>query len=268
MSISQRVGRAVGKLKRREPNPTGAMTLIEHLGELRTRLLISLGAVAVGAVIGWFLYQPVFSFLQKPYCEIIREHPELAISKNAGCKFVFNSAVGPFLIKLKVVSFIGLAIALPVVLYQVWRFITPGLTSNERRYAIPFVTASVVLFLLGAYFGIFTLPKALNFLLGFAGTDTLVSALDVTKYMSFVFFMILAFGISFELPVILVSLAAAGVLSSQRLRQWRRGAIVGIAVFAAVITPTQDWFTMTAMMVPLILFYEMSILITRFVLKK
>jgi sec-independent protein translocase protein TatC len=230
--------------------------------------LIALGAVAVGAIIGWFLYPPVFSFLQKPYCEIIKEHPELAISKNAGCKFLFDSAVSPFLIKIKVVSFIGLAIALPVVMYQVWRFITPGLTQGERRYAIPFVTASVLLFLLGAYFGIFTLPKALNFLLGFAGTNTLVSALNVTKYMTFVFFMILAFGLSFELPVILVSLTAAGILSSQKLRKWRRGAMVGIAVFAAVITPTQDWFTMTAMMIPLLIFYEMSILIARFVLKK
>jgi len=244
------------------------MTLMEHLGELRTRLMIALGAVALGAVIGWFLYDPVFSFLQKPYCQIIKEHPELAISPNAGCKFLFDSAVSPFLIKIKVVSFIGLAIALPIVMYQVWRFITPGLKPNERRYAIPFVTASVLLFLLGAYFGIFTLPKALNFLLGFAGTNTLVSALNVTKYMTFVFFMILAFGLSFELPVILVSLVAAGVLSSQKLRRWRRGALVSIAVFAAVITPTQDWFTMTAMMVPLIIFYEMSILIARFVLKK
>jgi sec-independent protein translocase protein TatC len=268
VSITQRVGRAVGKFKRRGENPTGAMTLMEHLGELRTRLLIALGAVAVGAIIGWFLYPPVFSFLQKPYCEIIKEHPELAISKNAGCKFLFDSAVSPFLIKIKVVSFIGLAIALPVVMYQVWRFITPGLTQGERRYAIPFVTASVLLFLLGAYFGIFTLPKALNFLLGFAGTNTLVSALNVTKYMTFVFFMILAFGLSFELPVILVSLTAAGILSSQKLRKWRRGAMVGIAVFAAVITPTQDWFTMTAMMIPLLIFYVMSILIARFVLKK
>ena len=268
MSITQRVGRAVGRFKRRDQNPTGAMTLMEHLGELRTRLMIALGAVALGALIGWFLYDPVFHFLQKPYCEIIKEHPSMAVSPNAGCKFFFNSAVAPFLIKIKVVSFIGLAIALPIVMYQVWRFITPGLTNNERRYAIPFVTASVLLFLLGAYFGIFTLPKALNFLLGFAGTNTLVSALDVTKYMTFVFFMILAFGLSFELPVILVSLCAAGVLSSQKLRKWRRGAMVGIAVFAAVITPTQDWFTMTAMMVPLLIFYEMSILIARFVLKK
>jgi sec-independent protein translocase protein TatC len=268
MSIAQRIGRTWGKFKDRGSNPNGSMTLMEHLGEMRSRLVISVLAVAVGAVIGWFLYAPVFSFLQHPYCEIIKANPKLAISQNAGCKFVFNSAVAPFLIKLKIVTFIGFAIAAPVVLYQLWRFITPGLNPKERRYAIPFVVASILLFFLGAYFGIFTLPKALNFLLGFAGTDTLVSALDVSKYMTFVFFMILAFGLSFELPVILVSLTAAGILSSARLRKWRRGAMVGIAVFAALITPTQDWFTMTAMMVPLLIFYEMSILIARFVLKK
>jgi sec-independent protein translocase protein TatC len=268
MSISQRVGRAWGKFKSRGSNPSGSMTLMEHLGEMRTRLVIAVLAVAGGAVIGWFLFDPVFSFLQKPYCEIIKANPKLAVSPNAGCKFFFNSAVSPFLIKIKVVTFIGLGIALPVVLYQLWRFITPGLTHNERRYAIPFVAASIALFGLGAYFGLFTLPKALNFLLGFAGSNTLVSALDVNKYMTFVFFMILAFGLSFELPVILVSLTAAGVLTSARLRKWRRGAMIGIAVFAALITPTQDWFTMTAMMVPLLIFYEMSILIARFVLKK
>ncbi len=267
MSIGQRVGRAVGRFKRRNENPTGAMTLMEHLTEFRTRLIISLSAVALGAVIGWFLFNPVFSFLQKPYCTIIREHPNLAV-KPGDCRFFAFSAVSPFLIKLKVVSFIGLGLALPVVLYQLWRFITPGLTSNERRYAIPFVASSIALFALGTWFGLFTLPKALNFLLGFAGTNTLVTALDVTKYMTFVFFMIAAFGLSFEFPVLLLALVIAGVLSSAKLRKWRRGMIVGIAVFAAVITPTQDWFTMTAMMVPLIVFYELSILIARFVLKK
>ncbi len=242
------------------------MTLMEHLGELRTRIIIVFCAVAAGAVIGWFLYPPVFTFMQKPFCTIIHDHPDLAL-KPGSCQFVFQTPVEPFFIKLKIVTFIGLAIALPVVLWQLWRFVTPGLQGRERRYAIPFVVASILLFGLGAAFGIFALPKALNFLLGFAGPG-LVATLSVSKYMSFVFFMIAAFGLSFEFPVALIALVLAGVLNSQKLRRWRRGGIVGIAVFCAVITPTQDWYTMTLMMVPLIMFYEISILIARFVLKR
>jgi sec-independent protein translocase protein TatC len=266
VSISQRVGRSFGRFRRKQANPEGAMTLMEHLGELRTRIMIAFIAVAAGGIIGWFLFPPVFTFLQKPYCTIIHEHPDLAIVPGS-CKFVYTSAVQPFFIKIKIVTFIGFGFALPIVLWQIWRFVTPGLKGGEKRYAIPFVTASILLFGLGAWFGIFTLPKALNFLLGFAGSG-LVGALDVTKYMSFVFFMIAAFGLSFEFPVALIAFVMVGILDSRKLRKRRRGAIVGIAMFSAVITPTQDWFTMTAMMVPLIIFYELSILIARFVLKK
>lgn len=242
------------------------MTLMEHLGELRTRVIVAVCAIAVGAVLGWFLYPPVFSYLQKPYCTIITQNPELAL-KPGSCQLIFTSAIQPFFIKLKVVTFIGLGLALPVVLWELWRFVTPGLQGKERRYAVPFVFASILLFALGAWFGLFALPKALNFLLGFAGTG-LVGALDVTKYFTFVFFMVAAFGLSFELPVVLIAFVMIGILDSRKLRRSRRGAWVGIAVFAALITPTQDWFTMTAMMVPLLIFYELSILIARFVLKK
>lgn len=193
------------------------MTLMEHLGELRTRIIIVFCAVAAGAVIGWFLYPPVFTFMQKPFCAIIHDHPELAL-KPGSCQFVFQTPVEPFFIKLKIVTFIGLGIALPIVLWQLWRFVTPGLQGRERRYAIPFVIASILLFGLGAAFGIYTLPKALNFLLGFAGPG-LVATLSVSKYMSFVFFMIAAFGLSFEFPVVLTALVMAGVLNSQKLRE-------------------------------------------------
>jgi sec-independent protein translocase protein TatC len=266
VSITQRVGRTFGRFRRKQANPEGAMTLMEHLGELRTRIMIAFVAVALGGVIGWFLYPPVFTFLQKPYCTIIAQHPDLAIVRGS-CKFVFTTPIEPFFLKLKIVTFIGLGIALPIVFWQIWRFVTPGLKGDEKHYAIPFVVASILLFGLGAWFGIFTLPKALNFLLGFAGNG-LVGALGVTKYMSFVFFMIAAFGLSFEFPVALLAFVMVGILDSGKLRRRRRGAIVGIAAFAAIITPTQDWFTMTAMMVPLIIFYELSILIARFILKK
>jgi sec-independent protein translocase protein TatC len=162
-----------------------------------------------------------------------------------------------------VTVFLGLAIALPVVLYELWMFITPGLTKRERRYALPFVFCSVVLFVLGGWFAMITLPKGLNFLLGFAGSDRILLLLTFPKYLSFVMLLIVAFGVSFEFPLVLISLTLIGVLSSRKLRDVRRYAILGIAVFAAVITPSQDWFTMTAMMVPLILFYELAILVSR-----
>lgn len=244
------------------------MTLMEHLGELRTRLFVAILSIAVGTVIGWFLYTPVFNFLTNPFCGFIMQHRTLAIDPANPCKVAFTSAVDPFMLKIKLATYIGFCIALPVTLFELWRFITPGLTSRERRYAIPFVLSSLLLFILGAAFAMFTLPKALSFLLGFAGTERFTLVLTATTYLSFVMLIIAVFGLSFEFPVVLVALVAANVLSSARLRKWRRYAILGIAIFAAVITPSQDWFTMSAMMVPLILFYELAILIARFIMKK
>jgi sec-independent protein translocase protein TatC len=219
--------------------------------------------VGLAGIGGWFLYGPVVNLLTNPFCDFMRTHPQLATDATDPCRLVFSGPLQPFLVKLKVAAFLGLAMALPVVLYQLWMFVMPGLTRRERRYAFPFVLSSLVLFGLGGWFAQLTLPKGLNFLLGFAGTNRVLLLLTFDKYLGFVMLLILAFGLSFEFPVVLISLEMAGVLSSARLRQWRRYAILGIAIFAAVITPSQDWFTMSAMMVPLIGFYELSILVGR-----
>jgi sec-independent protein translocase protein TatC len=253
---------AVIPRRRRRPRPS-SMTVIEHLSELRTRIIISFAAVAVAAIGGWFLYRPVVNLLTNPYCDFMRAHPQFAFDSSNPCKLVFSSPLQPFLVKLKVAVFLGLAMALPVVLYELWMFVMPGLTSKERRYTLPFVLSSLVLFGLGGWFALVTLPKGLNFLLGFAGSSRVLLLLTFDKYLGFVMLLILAFGVSFEFPVVLISLELAGVVTSRRLRQWRRYAILGIAIFAAVITPSQDWFTMSAMMVPLIGFYELSILVGR-----
>jgi sec-independent protein translocase protein TatC len=247
---------------RRRPRPD-AMTVVEHLEELRSRLIISLVAVAVAGIGGWFLYRPVVNLMTNPYCNFMRSHPAFAFDRADPCKLVFSSPLQPFLVKLKVAVFLGLAMALPVVLYQLWMFVVPGLTSRERRYATPFILSSLVLFALGGWFALVTLPKGLNFLLGFAGSGRVLLLLTFDKYLGFVMLLILAFGVSFEFPVVLISLTLAGVLTSRQLRHWRRYAILGISIFAAVITPSQDWFTMSAMMVPLIGFYELSILVAR-----
>jgi sec-independent protein translocase protein TatC len=248
-------------LRRRDRDPEGAMTLVEHLEELRTRLFIAIGAVALASVIGWFLYPPVLSLLRDPFCQTIAQLPKEQ-RPPTGCQFVFSGVIDPVIIKLKVVAFLGLIIALPVVLYQLWAFVVPGLTRRERRMAIPFIATSVVLFLLGVALAYWTLPKALHFLIGFAGSG-LVPILYADRFLSFMMLVAFAFGLSFEFPIVLVFLALAGVISSTQLRSWRRGAIVFIAVFAAVITPSQDPYTMLAMMIPMVVFYEAAIIVAR-----
>lgn len=246
---------------RDRPNPAAGMTLVEHLEELRRRLFISLGAIGIGSIVGWLLYDPVLRLLRTPYCNTLSHLPK-GNRPPTGCDFVFTGVLDPMVIKLKVVVFLGLFVALPVVLYQLWAFIVPGLTKRERRMAVPFVISSVVLFALGALLAYYTLPKGLGFLLGFAGSG-FVPLLTGDRFLGFVMLLALAFGLSFEFPIVLIFLSMVGVVSSRKLRDWRRGAILFIAIFAAVITPSSDPYTMTAMMVPMILFYEAAIIVAR-----
>ncbi|MEW6060253.1 MAG: twin-arginine translocase subunit TatC [Actinomycetota bacterium] len=247
--------------RRRTRDPEATMSLVEHLEELRTRLLVSLGAIGLGSIAGWFLYEPIVDLLLDPYCDYWETIPT-SVRPTQGCTLFFTGAVDAVVIKLKVVVFLGLLIALPVVMYELWWFVVPGLTKRERRMAVPFIATSLLLFAGGAVLAYLTLPKGLNFLLGFAGSP-FAPLLTGDRFLSFVMLVALAFGISFEFPVALVFLAAVGVVSSRKLRDWRRGAILFITIFAAVITPSSDPYTMTAMMVPLILFYEGAILVAR-----
>jgi sec-independent protein translocase protein TatC len=239
----------------------GSMTLVEHLEELRGRIVKCLIAIGVGGAVGWFLYGTVVNLLLNPYCDYLTTVPKNS-RPTTGCHLYFLGAIDGVLIKLKVVLFVGLAFALPYVLYQLWAFIVPGLTRRERRLAIPFVLTSTLLFLLGVLFAYITLPKALEFLLGFSGSE-FVPLLTGDKFLGFVIIVALAFGLSFEFPIVLIFLSMAGILSSRKMRDWRRPAYLFIAVFAAVITPSADPYTMCAMMIPMMLFYEGAILVTR-----
>jgi sec-independent protein translocase protein TatC len=239
----------------------GAMTLVEHLEELRSRIMKSLIAIAIGGAVGWFLYGTVIQLLLNPYCDYIKTLPKNSQPTN-GCHLYFLGAIDGVMIKLKVVLFLGLALSLPYILFQLWAFIVPGLTRRERRMAIPFVFTSTLLFLLGCLFAYVTLPKALQFLLGFSGPQ-FAPLLTGDKFLGFVIIVALAFGLSFEFPIILIFLSMAGILSSRKMRDWRRPAYLFIAVFAAVITPSADPYTMCAMMIPMMLFYEGAILVTR-----
>ena len=233
------------------------MTLVEHLDELRHRLIVCMVAIAGGAVVGWFLYGPVLDLILNPYCDYWKTIP-LKQRINQTCSLFFQEPLGAMVVKLKIVVFIGLLVALPVLLYQLWMFIVPGLTKKERRMSIPFVGSSFLLFALGALFAYITLPRGLSFLLGFAGSN-FTPILTGDRFV--------AFGLAFEFPVLLVFLEMVGVLSTEKLRKWRRFAFLGIAVFAAIITPSSDPYTMLAMTIPMWLFYEAAIIIGRLMKK-
>jgi len=237
------------------------MTLLEHLAELRHRVIVSAVAIFLGAVVAYFLYDHILSFLEHPYCHVLRiNHVKQA------CTLQVFDPLGKLTNRLKISFFSGAALALPVILWQLWRFITPGLHPNEKRYALPFVLSSLAFFAFGAWVALTTLPYALGFFqsVGGKGVGTFY-ALD--PYVRLVMLMIVAYGIAFEFPVLLVALELVGVVSSRKLRRWRRGAIVGITVFAAVFTPSSDPFSMFAMAIPMYLFYEGAIVTGR-VLKK
>ena len=230
------------------------MTIVEHLTELRSRLVKSLIGIALGAVVGFVLYDSILDVLIAPYCDILP--PDRA------CRLIITDPLEGFSVRLKVSGYTGLLLASPVVMWQLWRFITPGLYSHEKRYAIPFVASSVALFILGAALALWSFPRALDFLVAVGG-ERLDTFFTPGKYLSLITFMMLAFGLGFLFPVLLVFLQLAGVLTPRRLASWRRYTIVGIFVAVAVITPSGDPVTLCALAVPMVLFYEAAIVVGR-----
>jgi sec-independent protein translocase protein TatC len=240
----------------------GAMTLVGHLAELRRRLMIALAAIGVGAVVGFFLYNRTLHFLVSPYCDVKHQ-----FQPGSTCRLVVTDPLESFSIRLKLAGYLGLLLASPVVLWQLWRFITPGLYEREKKYAVPFVVSSVVLFVLGAALALVTFPKTLQFFAQFGGHN-LELLYTPGKYLGLLVVMMLIFGLGFEFPVVLVFLEIAGVLSWRQLASWRRYAIVGVFVVDAVITPSGDPITLLAMAIPMCIFYEAAILIGRFALRR
>jgi sec-independent protein translocase protein TatC len=154
---------------------------------------------------------------------------------------------------------------MPVILWQVWRFITPGLYAHEKKYAIPFLVSALTLFVLGAGLAYYTLPRALEFLVDIAGSDNFLVAYSPAKYFKLVTYMMLAFGIGFEFPILLIFMQMAGIIGPAQLSAFRRYAIVGICILVAVITPSGDPISMLMLSVPMCLFYEVAILIGRII---
>ena len=239
------------KRKAEEEKPTpDAMTLGQHLGELRQRLLVCAAVLVVASVAAFFLYNDILVLLKEPYCQVNPKH----------CGFYVTGPLDGLTLRIRISLYGGLVLSLPVLFFELWRFITPGLIPGEKKYAVPFVLSSVALFVLGAAVAYFTFPHALAFL-DTVGGPSLTQLLDPSKYLTLVLLMMLIFGLSFEFPVLLVSLELAGVVTPKQLGAFRRWAIVIIVVVAGVITPSSDPFSMMALAVPLYLFYELSILV-------
>jgi len=233
------------------------MSLVEHLTELRNRIIKVAVAVVLGMVVAFFLYEQIFDLLLGPYKDVAASRPDSTLN---GGKLLQIDPLEGFAIRMKLAAYGGIAIAMPVILWQVWRFVTPGLYPHEKRYAIPFMVSALTLFVLGAGLAYYTLPQALDFLVAIGGEDNFVTAFAPQKYFSLITYMMLAFGIGFEFPILLVFLQMAGILSSRALRHARRYAVVGICIVVAVITPSGDPISMLMLSVPMVAFYEASIL--------
>lgn len=228
------------------------MTLMEHLLELRRRIILSCVAVGIAAVAGWFLYPTVFSFLLHPYREI-------ASRSIAGGNLLVTSPLEGFAIRIKLTAYVAISLAMPVILWQIWQFISPGLYRHERRYALPFIASAITLFIMGASIAYWTLPKALGWLADIGGSD-ITQAYTADKYFQLIAYMMLAFGIGFEFPILLIFMQMAGIVKNETLRKYWRHAVVVVAIVVAVATPSNDPFSMLALSIPLWLFYGVAVL--------
>lgn len=226
------------------------MSIFDHLRELRGRIVTSLIAVAVGAILCFIFFEPILRFILDPYEDLTDK------------VFIATGPLDAFLLRMKVAAYGGIVVASPVIFWQLWRFITPGLHPNEKRYAVPFVTASVVLFCSGALMAIVTFPRALAFLIAIGGDD-IEPLFTATSYVSLVLIMVVAFGLAFEFPLLVVFLLLARIVDTAQLRRWRRYMFLGIVVVAAVITPSQDPITLFALAIPMYILYEGAIIVGR-----
>ncbi len=250
---------------RRKVNPDGSMTLMEHLFELRNRLFVAMVALVAGAVIGyiWWSVSPfglssLGDLVTGPYCGLPQTQ---RFAPNPGqCQLLQTGPFEAFNTRLKVGVAAGAVLTGPLWLYQIWAFITPGLYSRERRFAMSFVAVASVLFAVGAVLAYFVVPAALRFLAG-VGDGQFVTALTADRYISLLLTMLLVFGVSFELPLLVVMLNRVGVLPYAKLRAWQRGIVFGLFVLAAVATPGQDPVSMIALSAALVVLFELSVLI-------
>ncbi|MEK6776957.1 MAG: twin-arginine translocase subunit TatC [bacterium] len=232
------------------------MPVTGHLEELRRRLIKIVIAIVIGTVVSYIYRRHILDFLQAPIRKVLKDDP-----------LRFFSLMEPFVIHIKVSVYSGIFFAIPVVLYQVWVFVAPGMLPKERKYLLPFILMGTILFLFGAglcYYAV--LPYGTEFFINF--DPSLKSSINIASYLSFTMQMIMIFGLVFELPLVLVLLAKIGLVTSVGLAKKRKYAILIIFIAAGVLTPTPDPLTQTIMAVPLIALYELSIILARIFAKQ
>lgn len=245
------------------PTDEGVMPLLSHLEELRGRLLKIVLAFIVLSVLAWFLYDRVLAVLVEP----LKSLPEADQIFSRGRLVFIGAPTEALFLRLKVTAFVGFVLALPVVLWQLWRFVTPGLYAREKTFAVAFVSVAMILFAAGAVFAHLLLPQALRILYAFAGTEAVILP-RASDYLSFVMLLVAAFGITFELPLVLISLSLVGVLPAETLQRGRKIAWIALLALAAIVTPTADPLTMLLLGIPLILLYEVTVLVAKFIRRR
>ncbi len=245
---------------RRVPNPEARMPLMEHIRELRNRVLKAVLMVTAGAVAGWFIEPRVWTFITGPYCKLpprVRNgvQPGLADQHLHSCHLVVTGLFDYFFLHLKLAIVIGIVISAPLWMYQLWAFVAPGLHSRERRWTYLFAGAVFPLFAIGGVAAYFAMTKGLHFLLGML-PSTVIPFISVTSYLGYAGAMLLIFGLAFEVPLVMVLLNLAGLLPHKRFAKWRRMIIFLVFAFAAVFTPSPDPISMLLLAVPCVVLVE------------
>ena len=238
----------------RQANPEGRMPLMDHIRELRSRLLKALAAVAIGMAIGFIpqVYNRLWAFVEHPFKQ--------AEQHTGNAHLIVIGVFDPFMLRVQVAFFFGLIISCPFWLYQVWAFIAPGLYRREKRWSYIFVAFAAPLFLAGATMAYFAMSRGLKYLFALAPSGIAVLP-TISNYLSYFEAMILGFGLAFELPLALVMLNMVGILTHERMRKWRRIMIFLVFVFAGIASPSPDPVTMLLLAVPCVVLIEVAELV-------
>jgi len=258
--------RSSGKLKlprtRRSVNPEARMPLMDHIRELRNRVLKALIVIALGAILGWILYPHVLDFIRQPYCKLnlpAASYGQVAVhSPHAhSCPLYVTGLYDALFLRLKLAIIIGIIVSAPLWMYQLWAFVAPGLHARERRWAYFFAGSAIPLFAIGGAFAYIAMTKGLHFLLGVvpSGVQPIIT---LDSYLGYATMMLLIFGLAFELPLVMVLLNLSGVLTHKRFVKWRRVIIFAVFCFAAVATPSPDPISMLLLALPCVVLVEVA----------